>query len=51
MMAAALENDGATVYIMGRGLDVLRAAAQEISVFHPFQILQGRAWRVSGRKL
>ncbi|KAJ6451628.1 hypothetical protein C8R45DRAFT_1113494 [Mycena sanguinolenta] len=31
MMAAALESNGATVYIVGRRIDVLQTAAQEIS--------------------
>lgn len=32
MIAAALENNGATVYIIGRRLDVLEKAAKENNV-------------------
>lgn len=32
MMAKALENNGATVYIVGRRLDVLEKAAEENNV-------------------
>ena len=36
MMAKALEHNGATVYIVGRRLDVLEKAAQEHNVRQPF---------------
>ncbi|KAJ7109086.1 hypothetical protein C8R43DRAFT_905002 [Mycena crocata] len=41
MMAAALENNGATVYIVGRRLDVLEKTAREISKHDNIITLEG----------
>ncbi|KAF5362882.1 hypothetical protein D9758_007043 [Tetrapyrgos nigripes] len=41
MMASALENNGATVYIIGRRLDVLQKAAKENSRFNKIIPLEG----------
>ena len=42
MLAKALEHNGATVYIVGRRLDVLETAAHEESVSAPSPGLQER---------